>query len=171
MQQTLEAKPNEGHHIIADWQSKFDVQVITQNVDDMHERAGSKKVLHLHGELKKMRSSIDEELVFLIKNGKINYGDLCPKGSQLRPHIVWFGEAVPAMEKAIDLVSQADMLIIVGTSLVVYPAANLIHYTNLNCKKYLIDPASFEESILKGIHHVKMNASVGLKEVEKMLLA
>ncbi|MBS1645746.1 MAG: NAD-dependent deacylase [Bacteroidetes bacterium] len=171
LRQAKEAQPNQGHLVIARLQKMFELQVITQNVDDLHERAGSKNVLHLHGELKKMRSSIDEKLIFPVENNEIQLGHLCPRGSQLRPHIVWFGESVPLMEQAIDMVSEATLLIIVGTSLVVYPAANLIHYTTPSCKKYLIDPASFDASTLHGITHIKKKASDGLLEMEKMMEA
>src|ERR1700744_5259079 len=128
LKQVIEAKPNKGHLILAELQKHFDVQIITQNIDDLHERAGSEKVLHLHGIITKMRSSVDDELIYPIKNKEIKLGDLCEKGSQLRPHIVWFGEMVPEMDNAINLISQADILIVVGTSLVVYPAAGLINY-------------------------------------------
>ena len=128
LKQVINTKPNKGHLILVDLQKHFDVQIITQNVDDLHERAGSKKVLHLHGEIRKMRSSVDEALVYPIKKHEIKLGELCEKGSQLRPHIVWFGEMVPEMDNAINLIVQADIVITVGTSLLVYPAAGLINY-------------------------------------------
>ena len=170
LKQVNDAKPNAGHLILADLQKYFDVQIITQNIDDLHERAGSKKVLHLHGLITKMRSSLDEKLVYPIKNKEIKLGDLCEKGSQLRPHIVWFGEMVPEMDTAIELISQADILIIVGTSLVVYPAAGLVNYAPKSIIKYLIDPGSFDNSVLQGISQIKKTASEGLKELENQLL-
>ena len=171
LKQVVEAKPNQGHLILAELQKHFDVQIITQNIDDLHERAGSKKVLHLHGLITKMRSSLDEKLVYPIKKQEIKIGDLCEKGSQLRPHIVWFGEMVPEMDNAINIVTQADIFIIVGTSLVVYPAAGLIYHANTMAKKYLIDPGNFDTSVLQSINHIKKNASQGLDELKKLLLS
>jgi len=136
----MATKPNRGHEILAELQEKMDVQIITQNIDNLHERSGSKKVLHLHGEIMKARSTADERLVYDLSHWEIKVGDLCEKGSQLRPHIVWFGEAVPMMDEAIDLVSEADILVIVGTSMVVYPAASLIHYAPTEIPVYCIDP-------------------------------
>jgi NAD-dependent deacetylase len=136
----MAAKPNRGHEILAELQEKIDVQIITQNIDNLHERAGSKKVLHLHGEIMKARSTTDERLVYDLSHWEIKEGELCEKGSQLRPHIVWFGEAVPMMDDAIDLVSDADLLVIVGTSMVVYPAASLIHFAADDVPVYCIDP-------------------------------
>ena len=170
LKQVAEAKPNAGHLILADLQKNFDLQIITQNIDDLHERAGSKKVLHLHGLITKMRSSKDEKLIYPIKNKEIKLGDLCEKGSQLRPHIVWFGEMVPEMDNAIELISQADILIIVGTSLVVYPAAGLVNYAPKSITKYLIDPANFDASVMHNIKQIKKTASEGLKELENQLL-
>jgi len=170
LKQVAEAKPNAGHLILADLQKNFDVQIITQNIDDLHERAGSKKVLHLHGLITKMRSSVDENLIYSIKNKEIKLGDLCEKGSQLRPHIVWFGEMVPEMDKAIELITQADILIIVGTSLVVYPAAGLINYAPKNAVNYLVDPGSFDAFVLQNITQIKKTASEGLKDLENQLL-
>jgi NAD-dependent deacetylase len=169
--QVIQAQPNPGHFVLAELEKHFDVQIITQNIDDLHERAGSKKVLHLHGEIRKMRSSVDETLIYPIKKQEIKLGDLCEKGSQLRPHIVWFGEMVPEMENAIDMVTQADILIIVGTSLVVYPAAGLIHYAPPASIKYLVDPGKFETSVLQGIIHIKKTASEGMNDLFKKLIA
>lgn len=171
LKQVIEAKPNQGHLILAELQKHFDVQIITQNIDDLHERAGSKKVLHLHGLITQMRSSVDENLVYPIKKQEINVGDLCEKGSQLRPHIVWFGEMVPEMDKAINIVTQADIFIIVGTSLVVYPAAGLVYHANTMAKKYLVDPGSFEPAVLHSVHHIKRTASQGLDELKELLLS
>lgn len=135
-------EPNDGHRILAELEDKFDVRIITQNVDNLHERAGSSHVLHLHGELMKVRSTGDGEEVFELSedNLEIHVGDKCPNGYQLRPHIVWFGEAVPEIENAIKEVEKADIFLIIGTSMQVYPAAGLIHYAPHNIPIYLIDP-------------------------------
>ena len=126
--QLFECEPNEGHKGIVRLEEHFNVQIVTQNVDDLHERAGSKNILHLHGELRKARSSSDENLVYNIDGWELKWGDKCEKGSQLRPHIVWFGEAVPAMAEAVKIVEKAEIFVVVGSSLVVYPAASLISY-------------------------------------------
>lgn len=169
--QIIEAKPNEGHKILAELEEKFDVHIITQNIDDLHERAGSKKVLHLHGEIMKARSSVNPGLIYPIKKGEIKMGERCPEGSQLRPHIVWFGEMVPEMDNAIDLTSGADIFVTVGTSLVVYPAAGLIHYAPSKAPKYLVDPGEFELSLVKDVRHIRQKASDGLKALQKELLS
>ena len=171
LKQVVDTKPNKGHLILTELQKHFDVQIITQNVDDLHERAGSKKVLHLHGEIRKMRSSVDEELVYPIKKHEIKLGELCEKGSQLRPHIVWFGEMVPEMENAISMIAQADIVITVGTSLLVYPAAGLINYAAPNAVKYLVDPGNFDNAVLQNVKHIKKVASIGLEELQKTLLS
>jgi len=136
----IESKPNQGHLLLAELEKNFDVQIITQNVDDLHERAGSTHVLHLHGELTKARSTVDPSLIYLLDNPEMKMGDKCEKGSQLRPHIVWFGEEVPAMTEAIPIVESADYLCVIGTSLNVYPAAGLINYAPSSAPLYLIDP-------------------------------
>ena len=138
----LGAQPNAGHLALAELESEYEVRIITQNVDNLHERAGSSSVLHLHGELMKVRSTGPGEEVYDLtaENYETHPGDTCPRGYQLRPHIVWFGEAVPEMDHAIRLVEQADMLLIIGTSMQVYPAAGLIHYVRSGVPVYLIDP-------------------------------
>lgn len=138
--QLRQAKPNKAHEIIAKFESTYDVTVITQNIDNLHELAGSTNVVHLHGELLKAESSINPRLVYDLKEKDIYIGDKCELGSQLRPHVVWFGEAVPMMAKAIQIVQKADILVTIGTSLAVYPAASLVTATNANCAKYIIDP-------------------------------
>lgn len=138
--QIMEVEPNEGHRFLARLENDFDVQIITQNIDNLHERAGSTKVLHLHGEIMKARSTGDPSLVYELDHWKIEMGQCCEKGFQLRPHIVWFGEMVPMIEPAADLVSEADVVVIVGTSMVVYPAAGLVHYAPENAAIYCIDP-------------------------------
>jgi NAD-dependent deacetylase len=136
--QLLEVKPNKAHKILAELQSDFDIKIITQNVDDLHERAGSKNVMHLHGELLKVRSITDSEEIHYWTTD-LNLGDLDKNGVQLRPHIVWFGEDVPMIEHAIDIIETADLLLIIGTSLQVYPAAGLLNYANQNIPVYYID--------------------------------
>jgi len=167
--QLYEVEPNAGHFALVDLEDKFDVQIITQNVDDLHERAGSKKILHLHGEIKKARSTVDESLVYQLPDWELKTGDLCEKGSQLRPHIVWFGEAVPNIETAVELVQQADIFIVIGTSLLVYPAASLINYTPSHAKKYLIDPNTNIDRN-KEVEIIKEKAGVGVPELVNKLL-
>lgn len=133
------AEPNAAHFALADLERAYDVQIITQNVDDLHERAGSGKVLHLHGELNKLRSTVDENEI-LPWQGDQTLADRDSRGYPLRPHIVWFGEAVPLIEEAVRLVEAADTVIVVGTSLKVYPAASLLHYARFGVPVYLIDP-------------------------------
>jgi NAD-dependent deacetylase len=137
--QLLTVKPNKAHEILAELEKHFNIHIITQNVDDLHERAGSSSILHLHGELLKVRSVLNEKNIIHWKTD-LNLGDCDDKGNQLRPHIVWFGEAVPLIEKAIEIVETADILIIIGTSLQVYPAAGLMNYVNQNVPVYYIDP-------------------------------
>ncbi len=163
--QLFKCKPNSGHKIIAQQENYFDILIVTQNVDDLHERAGSKNVLHLHGELKKSRSTIDENLVYEMDNWELKIGDQCEKGSQLRPHIVWFGELVPNITKAINIIKTADCVIIVGTSLNVYPAAGLINYIPSTCPIYLVDPDNPTYYGNQKIIHIKQKASTGLKDV------
>lgn len=138
--QLWEAKPNAGHMGIAGLEEYFDVQVITQNVDDLHEQAGSRNVLHLHGELRKARSTAHPGLIYTLDHWELKMGDLCEKGSQLRPHIVWFGEEVPNMVKAVPMVVGADIVVVIGTSLTVYPAAGLVNYTHPEIPLFVVDP-------------------------------
>jgi NAD-dependent deacetylase len=139
--QMWECAPNAGHVGLVKLEEQFDVQIVTQNVDNLHERAGSSNVLHLHGELTKARSTLDARLVYDIDGWELKPGDHCARGSQLRPHIVWFGEPVPMMDAAIAKVSEADMLAIIGTSMTVYPAASLIDYVSGSGRIFLIDPS------------------------------
>ena len=143
--QLLIVKPNAAHEALVELEKNFDVTVITQNVDDLHERAGSSNVLHLHGELLKVRSTLDETLVYEWRKDLV-VGDKCERGSQLRPHIVWFGEMVPMIEPAQRIASEADIFIVIGTSLVVYPAAGLLHLAPQHSRKFLIDPYAEELS-------------------------
>jgi NAD-dependent deacetylase len=165
--QLKEVAPNKAHYGIAGLERNYNVQVITQNVDDLHERAGSTHVLHLHGELLKARSSKDENEIISC-NGDIKLGDLSADGSQLRPHIVWFGEQVPAMDKAIEIVSMADLLLIIGTSLQVYPAAGLKDFAPSNIPIYLVDPAPAMTSY-KNITVIKEKAEKGVQLIIDLL--
>lgn len=160
----LAAVPNDGHRIIAAWGQKHRVSVITQNVDDLHERAGSTHVIHLHGELMKARSTADPSLVYPVDGWQLKEGDKCEKGSQLRPHIVWFGEEVPLMPMAADLVEKADILIVVGTSLQVYPAAGLAFCAPPHARRILVDPHPPE---VENFEVVATGASSGLREVAR----
>jgi NAD-dependent deacetylase len=138
--QAMDVKPNRGHEILVELEQHFDVTIITQNVDNLHERAGSSRVIHLHGSLFESRSTKNPALVYPIPGWELKWGDVCELGSQLRPNIVWFGEAVPMIEVAADIASGADIFLVVGTSMVVYPAAGLIDYVPTQVKKYVIDP-------------------------------
>jgi NAD-dependent deacetylase len=151
--QLFETEPHDGHRALARLEEKFDVRIVTQNVDDLHERAGSSHVLHLHGELKKARSTVDPNLVYTLDHWELKLGDSCEKGSQLRPHIVWFGEPVPMIDQAIALMKTADIFMLVGSSLVVYPAAGLIRYVPQEIPKYYIDPNAFS---VPGIPHLEV---------------
>lgn len=168
--QALSAQPNAAHTILAELENDFEVTVITQNVDNLHEKAGSSQVIHLHGQLFQSRSSIDESLVYDIEGWEIKMGDLCEKGSQLRPNIVWFGEAVPMMEPAIHIAMQADIFLVVGTSLQVYPAASLIQYTSNSCPIYLIDPKKPGGSMGRDITFIEDKASSGMVQLKNILL-
>lgn len=158
----LDAEPNDAHQLLASLEKQFDVQIITQNIDDLHERAGSSNIIHLHGEIRKSRSSIDDSLVFDMETDEIKLGELCPLGSQLRPHIVWFGEAVPLIETAAAHVMDADILLVIGTSMEVYPAAGLTQLAPVNTPVYLIDPNP-SYSAGNTFTHIVDGASDGLK--------
>jgi len=168
--QIREAQPNAGHKTLAVLQNFFDVQIITQNIDDLHERAGSKNVLHLHGEIVKSRSTDYPELIYDIDGWEIKWGDHCEKDSQLRPHIVWFGEEVPMIESAIEIIRKTDILVVVGTSLQVYPAAGLVKYADLAKEKYIIDPNTPELRDLRDFIAVKEGASSGLEKLMQSLV-
>lgn len=169
--QLFEVEPNAGHKALVRLEEKFNVQIVTQNVDDLHERAGSSNVLHLHGELKKVRSTFDPELVYTLDGWELKWGDTCEKGSQLRPHIVWFGEMVPLISEAVDVVSKADYLLIIGTSLVVYPAASLIGFAPERIPKYYIDPKAFSVSGIRNLNVIAKKAGEGVVEVVEDLLS
>ena len=164
----LNAKPNEAHFAIAQLEEKFEVVVVTQNIDNLHERAGSTNVIHLHGEILKSRSTVDAKLIYKCE-GDILIGDKCEKGSQLRPFIVWFNEAVPMIEVAAKEVSAADIFIIVGTSLQVYPAAGLINYAHPTIQKYLIDPNIPDVSFVRNISCIEKKGSEGLRDLVEIL--
>ncbi|MDR6561858.1 MULTISPECIES: NAD-dependent deacylase [unclassified Arcicella] len=163
-------EPNEGHKILARLEQYYDVQIITQNVDNLHERAGSTNVLHLHGELTKARSTVDEQLVYDIGTKPINLGDKCEKGSQLRPHIVWFHEDVPLIHEAIEIAESADIFVVVGTSLQVYPAAGLVNYVLSFVPIYVIDPKKPEAATRKNMSFIEHIGSVGLAKLWDILV-
>ncbi|MBE0647136.1 MAG: NAD-dependent deacylase [Bacteroidales bacterium] len=167
--QLYEVDPNAAHYALADLEKDFDVEIVTQNVDDLHERAGSTKVLHLHGELKKVRSTIDPSLVHTLGGWELKLGDLCEKGSQLRPHIVWFGEEVPNIMIAGTIVRKADILVVIGTSLQVYPAAGLLHHAPHDIPKYLIDPAAVADPYVLNLEVMREKATVGVPQLLKQL--
>lgn len=168
--QLLEVSPNGGHLALADLENDFDVQIVTQNVDNLHEKAGSSKVLHLHGELTKVRSTgPGEEIVELSPDQyTVSLGDKCPKGYQLRPHIVWFGEAVPEIENAMNMTKQADVFVVVGTSLNVYPAAGLLDYVRAGVPIFLIDPNDVPV-YRSDVTVIKKGATEGMKDLKMML--
>lgn len=168
--QVLESSPNAAHYALVELEKKYDVHIITQNIDDLHERAGSKKVLHLHGEITKSRSTVDASLTYMISGSEIKMGEKCEKGSQLRPHIVWFGEMVPLMETAYMIAEKADIFMVVGTSMAVYPAAGLIDYTPQDIPKYLIDPSDVKITGIRNLKVIKEKASTGLSKLAKELL-
>ncbi len=167
--QLKDAKPNAGHLGLVELEEYYDVYIITQNVDNLHERAGSRNVLHLHGELTKARSTGDESLIYDIGYNSITIGDNCENGYQLRPHIVWFGEPVPAIEEAARIVSAADILAVIGTSLVVYPAAGLIDFTQNDIPLYLIDPNEIKAPSYRKVVFIKEKASVGVRILKEKL--
>jgi NAD-dependent deacetylase len=167
---SLEAQPNQGHVIIAELEKHFNTIVITQNVDNLHERAGSSNVIHLHGELFKSRSTIDPNLVYDIEGWELKLGDRCEKGSQLRPHIVWFGEAVPMMDLAVEVTLIADIFIVIGTSLQVYPAAGLLEYVAHDAAKFIIDPNMPHVAPRPNLFLYEEKGSIGMAKVRDKLL-
>ena len=169
-EQVLNAQPNSAHVDIARLDKQYDVTVITQNIDDLHERSGSKNVLHLHGQITQSRSSAEENLIYELNGSQIKIGDLCENGSQLRPNIVWFGEAVPNISAAQKIVSQADILLIVGTSLNVYPAAGLIHCADFRVKKFLVDPKYVHLTDIENLEVIKEKATVGVPQAIQSLI-
>lgn len=158
----LESVPNAAHYALAKLQDKYDVTIITQNIDDLHERAGSKDVLHLHGIITKSQSSINPKLTYPINGWEIRMGELCELGSQLRAHVVWFGEDVPMIGKAANVCSMADIFILVGSSLAVYPAAGLVHYVAPETPKYIIDPKIPDVGLDSSFTRIAEKASAGV---------
>ena len=172
--QLLDVRHNRGHELLAELEKNFNVTVITQNVDNLHERAGSTRVIHLHGELTKVCSSRDPNNPHYIKELKpeeyeVRMGDCAGDGSQLRPFIVWFGEAVPAIETAIDIVEKADIFVIIGTSMNVYPAAGLLNYVPRTAEVYLIDPKPVDTHTSRSIYIIQKGASEGVAELKHLL--
>ncbi len=167
--QLINCKPNKAHELIAELEKWFEVSVITQNVDNLHEKAGSTNVLHLHGELTKARSTVDENYIIDLKEWELKLSDKCPKGAQLRPHIVWFGKAVPAFDEAIEIVNNADILVVIGTSLNVYPAAGLVNYIKEKCKVYVIDPET-PKVTSANVEYIAEKATIGMNKLTKILL-
>ena len=168
--QLFEVEPNAGHLALVKLEKKYDVQIITQNVDDLHERAGSSNVLHLHGELKKVRSTLDESLVYEMDQWELKIGDKCERGSQLRPHIVWFGEAVPMIVPAAKIASAADIVLVIGTSMVVYPAAGLIGYAPNDIPKYYIDPKASHVGDIANLNIIQKKAGEGVPALVEELM-
>ncbi|MEM7109238.1 MAG: NAD-dependent deacylase [Bacteroidota bacterium] len=167
----LKAKPNRAHHLIAKLETHYSVTVITQNVDHLHEEGGSNNVIHLHGKLFESRSTLDENLVYAVEGWELKTGDLCERGSQLRPNIVWFGEMVPMMEVAAEIAAKADVFIIVGTSLLVYPAAGLIDYVPESALKYLVDPHTPSLPSYYNVKVIKEKATLGMEQVWSELVS
>ncbi len=167
--QLLDVVPNDAHRFIAELEHSFDVTVVTQNVDDLHERAGSTNVVHLHGELKKGRSEADSNVLIDIEYQEIKLGDKAPDGYQIRPAIVWFGEMVPLIEVATEIVHKTDILIVIGTSLAVYPAAGLVNYAPVDSDRYIIDPGVPELSSYRHWIHIQKSAVEGVQELKKLL--
>lgn len=168
--QARSCEPNKAHVALADLEKDYEVNIITQNIDNLHELAGSTKVLHLHGELFKAQSSLDPKLIYELNTSDINIGDKCEKGSQLRPHVVWFGEPVPMMFPAMELVRKADIFLIIGTSMQVYPAASLIDYVPKRAEIYLIDPSKNLSYFGNKVIHIAEKAIMGMEILKENYL-
>ncbi|MEN0056592.1 MAG: NAD-dependent deacylase [Mucilaginibacter sp.] len=166
----LEAKPNTAHFALARLEEKYEVTIITQNIDDLHERAGSTNVIHLHGIITRSQSSINPELTYPINGWQIGMDEVCELGSPLRAHVVWFGEAVPMIETAARICSRAELFILVGTSLAVYPAAGLINYVGPRVPKYIVDPKIPEASVRGPVMKIQEKATIGVPELVDRLL-
>lgn len=169
--QALSVEPNRAHEILVELEKHYDVTIITQNVDHLHERAGSSHVLHLHGELFKVRSTSNPSLVYTLDGWELNEGDLCEEGSQLRPHIVWFGEEVPMMTEAVHITEQADIFVVIGTSLAVYPAAGLVYYVDSKVPIYIIDPAHPDLTLRSNMIFLQEKATVGAEILYRYLVS
>lgn len=169
--ETLSKEPNAAHRAIAELEKWFDVEVVTQNVDNLHERAGSTRVTHLHGELTKLRSTANPDLIYPIEGWKQELDARAEDGSYLRPHIVFFGEAVPMFDRATRIVEKADILVVVGTSLAVYPAASLVHYARRGVPIYLVDPGQPDIAMIRNpLTHIRERAAVGMPELLETLI-
>lgn len=166
----LEVEPNAAHKALVSLEKYFDVQIVTQNVDDLHERAGSTKVLHLHGELRKARSTGNPDLINDIEGWELKFGDKCEGGHQLRPHVVWFGEAVTEIEHAIELSMQGDYFLVVGTSMAVYPAASIIHYIRDEVPKFLIDPKAGDSYGVQNLTIIREKAGEAMPDLAQILV-
>lgn len=169
--QILAAQPNAAHLALAKLEEYFDVTIITQNIDDLHERAGSTQIIHLHGIITYAQSNLNASLIYPIIGDEIKMGELCELGSQLRPHVVWFGEAVPMIEPAAFLCKEADLFMVIGTSLAIYPAAGLIDYVRKDVKKYIVDPVIPTVDRYQNIIKIEKSAQLGLEEVFTKLIA
>lgn len=167
--QVLAAKPNRAHQLLAELENEFDVEIITQNIDDLHERAGSTKVTHLHGVITRSQSDLKPHLTYPVKGLEIKMGELCEFGSQLRPHVVWFGEAVPMIEVAAKICGKADLFVLIGTSLAVYPAAGLIDFVPREVKKYIIDPRTPDVKRYQNVITIEQNAVNGMEQLKSIL--
>lgn len=166
----LAAKPNAAHYALAELEKQYNVTIITQNIDDLHERAGSTNVMHLHGIITRSQSSVDPALTYPVEGWEIKMGDLCELGSQLRAHVVWFGEDVPMIIPAAKVCQQADIFILVGSSLAVYPAAGLINYVHYNAPKYIVDPNMPDIGRIKNLVKIEESAGTGIPKLVKQLL-
>src|SRR5688572_8976720 len=166
----LEVQPNRGHEILVELEKNFDVTIVTQNVDNLHERAGSSHVIHIHGSLFESRSTKNENLIYPIKGWELKLGDLCEEGAQLRPNIVWFGETVPLMGVAAEHARRSDIFLVVGTSMVVYPAAGLIDYVPYESPKYVVDPNIPAMTHIPYLHQIPEKASTGMEKVREELM-
>ena len=167
--QVNEAQPNKAHKLLSELENNYEVSIVTQNIDDLHERGGSTKVYHLHGEINKARSSFDPSLVYELDHWEMKMGDTCDKGYQLRPHIVWFGEPVPMIDQVIHFFEMADKIIVIGTSLAVYPAAGLINYASPGVEKYYIDPMGLSNMDREDFTVIAKKAVDGVSELVKLL--
>ena len=170
--ETLSKEPNAAHRAIAELEKYFDVEVVTQNVDNLHERAGSTRVTHLHGELTKLRSSANPDLIYPIEGWEQELDARAEDGSYLRPHIVFFGEAVPMFDRATRIVEKADILVVVGTSLAVYPAASLVHYARRGVPIYLVDPGQPDVAMIRNsLTHIRERAAIGMPQLLETLVS
>jgi NAD-dependent deacetylase len=169
--QALSVEPNRAHQLLVELEKHFEVTIITQNIDHLHEKAGSSHVLHLHGELFKARSTSNPSLIYDLDGWALNEGDVCSEGSQLRPHIVWFGEEVPMMTEAVQITEAADIFVVIGTSLAVYPAAGLVYYVGNDKSIYLIDPVKPEITLRSNMTFIQEKATLGAEILYKNLVA